>query len=339
MKYFHLFVLGFIVFIFNGCTPKIAIKTLNEPLLIDQNTKKMAIISLENDTIGQTQSIINELNSIYIDGVKYYTLIDQHNIDTLIQEKKLGNVDSFRVYSGSTQAKTILVGKVLSQNLSIGHFVKEQINYDRCILYEINKEKKEKKCLEYATMYIPCTTHDYDVQTSLQLVNIEDSTIIFSKLYTANDSDSFCSDSHKSFPNSNQIFTQLSQKIAKNFASDITPTYKYIQISTIDELDIPANKDQEIAFENSIEAIKNGNIDYALQTFQTLNSQLENKSIAVLYNLGLCNEALGYKENANSLYTLALHKSKVYNELIDQAVKRTADQIFLEEKLQPLLSH
>lgn len=339
MKYLHLFVLGFIVFIFNGCTPKIAIKTLNEPILINESTKKMAIVSFENDTIGQTDAIIKELNSIYIDGIKYYTLIDQHSIDTLIQEKKLGNVDSFRVYSGSTQAKAILIGKVLTQNLSIHHFTKEKINYDRCILYEKNKEKKERKCLEYATMYIPCTTQDYDVQTSMQLVNIEDSTILFSKIYNANDSYSFCSDRYYSFPNNNKIFTQLTQKIARNFASDITPTYKYIQISTIDELDISTNENQKILFENSIEAIKNGNIDFALQTFQTLNSQLENKSIAVLYNLGLCNEALGYKENANSLYTLALHKSKVYNELIDQAVKRTADQIFLEEKLQPLLKH
>lgn len=295
MSKIHLFVLTLGLLLFTGCTPKVAIKSLQAPKVINENTKKMAIIPFENDTIGQSDAIINELNSIYIDGIKYYTLINQESIDTLIQEKKLGNQDSFRVYSGATQAKSILLGKVLTQNLGYHRYTKEKTDYDRCIRYEHKHDKNHKekkkdrgKCLEYATIYIPCTEQRYDVQTLIQLANIEDSTILFSKTYDAQDSYSMCHDRNYSFPNSNTIFTKLTQKIAQSFMSDITPTYKYLSMETIDELDIEVSSEVESEFEKAIESIQNNNIQFALNTLENLDKKLHNQSIAVLYNLALC---------------------------------------------------
>ncbi len=343
MKFFvQLSFLGVLLLIFSGCTPKISIKTLQAPQIINPNTKKMAVIPFENDTIGQTQAIINELNSIYIDGIKYYTLLDQSSIDTLIQEKKLGNVDSFRVYSGSTQAKSILIGKVLEQNISYYNYVKEDIDYDYCIKFEHTKDRdkrNERKCVKYATFYIPCTKQTYDVTTNIQVINIEDSSILFSKNYTSQDSYSTCQDVRYVLPNPNRVFSKLTNKIAQNFMSDITPTHRYISIETIDSLDIKATKPQEQQFEKAIDAIENNNIPFAKDILDQLNIELSNSSATVLYNLGLCYEALGDKDTANSIYTLAMHKSIEYNSIIDQAVKRTADQLYLEKEIQPLLTH
>ncbi len=343
MKFFvQLSFLGVLLLVFSGCTPKITIKTLQAPKIINPNTKKMAVIPFENDTIGQTQAVINELNSVYIDGVKYYTLLDQSNIDTLIQEKKLGNIDSFRVYSGSTQAKSILIGKVLEQNVSYYNYVKEDIDYDYCIKFEHTKDRDkrdERKCLKYATFYIPCTKQTYDVTTNIQVINIEDSTILFSQDYSVNDTYSTCQDEHYTLPSPNRVFTELRNKIARKFMRDITPTHRYISIETIDSLDIEVTKSQKQQFQKSIDAIQNNNIPFAKSLLDQLNIELSNSSATVLYNLGLCHEALGDKDTANSIYTLAMHKSVEYNKIIDQAVKRTADQLYLEKEIQPLLTH
>ncbi|MEA1915786.1 MAG: hypothetical protein U9N30_10805, partial [Campylobacterota bacterium] len=257
MKYLiQSLILSSIVVVFTACTPKITVKTLNAPKVIDINTKQMAIVTFNNDNAGQTQAIESQLNSVYFNGIKYYTLINQHNIDTIIHEKKLNNQDGFRLYSGSTEAKSILTGQIDFNTTSYTKYHKEIKDYDYCLRFKGDKKdrqypkqiheksSKQTQCIKYAIQYVPCKKQQYDLQTTLKLINIEDSKILLSKTYVESSTHNKCRDDRRILPHLAQENTHLANAIAKRFVRDITPTYSYHNIDIIEEVELTLNENQ-----------------------------------------------------------------------------------------------
>jgi len=312
--------------LFSACTPKVMIKKVYAPQILNTNTKDIAVDYISNDSVNLSQKLKTKLNNIYIDGVKYYN-----------------------VYDDKTKANSILSGDINYNKVYEKEYYKKKTNYDYCLLFKgekyereygvlINHRIKHPVCLKYDFDFIPCIEKQQDLQATLKLTNTQDSSIILLKTYNSSSNTKRCANNRYIDDNQNN---KLAQDIADQFISDITPRYSYYKIDIIDDIDIKLTTQQKTKFEKAKDAIKNSNLTLAKNILEDLNKQTQNQSYTLLYNLALVSEALDDIYTANSLYkkaSLLNIKTDNHLKLIYKGLNRTNEQIATKDALAPLIN-
>jgi hypothetical protein len=320
-------ILASIVILFSACTPKVLVKKAYAPQILNQNTKNIAIQHISNDSVNLKEKLSRKLDSIYIDGVKYYNIYDNEN-----------------------KATSILSGSVDYNKVKEQRYTKEITNRDYCFLFKgeryerryavsINHRVKHPICLKYAKDIIPCIKKEHELQTTLKLTNSIDSSIILLKTYNSSTTTSHCINDNRNIYTQKIQNDKMANDIIDQFISDITPRYRYFKIDIIDKVDISLTKNQKSIFTKAIDAIKNSDIRYAKVLLTDLNQQINQQSSTILYDLGLVEESLGNIYSANSLYSKAVKTSnnQTHIDLIYSGLNRTNEQISTTKAIEPLI--
>ena len=309
---------SFSIIFFTGCSSKkLTIKSLHPSQIEKEKIQTIQVKRFFRDDINQTGFLKERIANKVIDGKKIFILKNDNNVDA------------------------ILDGEVVDSSLYYNTYYRTEIDYSRCRFYRYDEKSKTKNCVEYRIKHIPCENRDYNVTTSIRLLNPSSNEILFTKTYNKNRSENICFEYHY-YPyhtisrDKYEINTSLSNEIAKDILDDISPHYEYWDIQIIEKLDektVIFTKEQEKRFETAVELLDKGNLDVAKIEFEKLDNEFENKSFEVIYNLALISEAYNKLENAKNLYIKAkdLTTNLDYLDLANFAIVRTSKN--LEQKI------
>ena len=312
-----------IVFFFLGCSQKVQIKAIKSAKITNGSIKNIGVVAFENDSISQSVQINSAISNIKINNEKYFNLIDKKNIDLVLKEQKLNdsglvNLKGNTIQTGLSQVETLVVGEVLINDKSISFFREQRTNYRICI--KSYKKKGKTYCERYRNYKVHCQTNKYTVKTKINLINTKNAEILFTDTYEASSKYRHCSDDYNILPTKTIENTKLAKIIANKLLKDIAPSYVYFTLTLLDELNIDVNDKQDLLFENALKMIEHKRILKANQMLKTLNTQVNSKSYAVLYNLAITEELLGDINQAYSFLKQAENIALETDNIVDEIV-------------------
>ncbi len=312
-----LFILLTFSLFFSACSQKrITVSSLH-PGVIDKKYHTIKLSNFLNDNINQKAYLEEKLANKVINGQKIFNISYDNNTDVILR------------------------GEVLESSINYFLYYDERIDYNRCKRYKDIKKNKKRVCKEYRIIRIPCEQRDYKVATKIDMLNPQNNSLIFSKIYTSTHNKDVCFRNysrHGHFFHSNlpkdkyEINSMLAKRISNQIIEDISPHYAYFNVELMTSLDderIKYNDLLEDEFDLIIELLLEGHIKKAKEKLQKFDA----RSVEALYNLALVYEYENKLEDANSLYKQAykMTNNNDYLSLITQAINRT--QINLEEKI------
>ncbi len=320
LKTIILFTLGFL---FIGCISKqLTVKSLHPSLINDKKIYNVILEDFINDNVNQANYLEEKLVNATIDNQRVFNLKPTYK-----------NIDA------------IVTGEVIESSLFYDIYYDEETDYSRCWKYKYKDGKRTTKCLEYKERKIPCENRDYKLKTKVEVLNQKEE-LLFTKIYSKTRNKKVCFKNrhyynpffHKTL-NINrykyEINSQLAKEIANDIIKDISPHYRYQNITIIEKLEEDNNYDKntKIRFKNIVELLDNGNINISKKKLHNLNLTLQEKSHEVLYNLALTYEAKNELYKAKEYYLKASKYCKNLEnlKLIETAINRTS--INLENKI------
>ena len=315
---FNIFILIFIGFFISACSSKrLTIKSLHPSKIEKERIYTIKVDRFYHDDVNQTISLEN-----------------------IIENKVVDNKRIFLLKNNDFGTDAVIVGDVLNSSLNYETYYKTEKDYSRCRYYTYDEKNKKRRCMEYATRFIPCENRQYNVTTNIKLIKPITNVIIFSKTYDKSSHENICFDYspypfYRTTSDKYRVNSQIAEKIAQDIVDDISPHYVYYNINIIEELDNNNKlytKEDRKNFEKIVDLIENRNLDIAQAQLEALNEKFIN-SVEVMYNLALIYEANNKLEMANTLYVQAktLTLDVKYLDLINYAINRTS--INLEEKI------
>lgn len=315
---FNIFILIFIGFFISACSSKrLTIKSLHPSKIEKEKIYTIKVDRFYHDDVNQTISLENVIENKVVDNKRIF----------LLKDNDFGT-------------DAVIVGDVLNSSLNYETYYKTEIDYSRCRYYTYDEKNKKRRCMEYATRFIPCENRQYNVTTNIKLIKPITNDIIFSKTYDKSSHENICFDYspypfYRTTSDKYRVNSQIAEKIAQDIVDDISPHYVYYNINIIEELDDnnkSYTKEDKKNFEKIVDLIENRNLDIAQTQLEALNEKFIN-SVEVMYNLALIYEANNKLEMANTLYVQAktLTLDLKYLDLINYAINRTS--INLEEKI------
>lgn len=323
----------------NGCSQKTQIKAIKSGKVLDNNIKYIGVSTFKNDNVSQSSQIDSAISSVSIDGKKYFNLVDRKNIKRVMYEKRLndsGLVDLVNNNSstGLTEMKSLVTGNIDINSISTLEFQEERTDFNTCI--ESYERKGKTYCKEYRKYKVNCQTNQYNLQTKIKIIKIENSSTLFAKTYKTKSAYKHCSDDKNILPNKRSENTRLAGIVANKLILDIAPSYIYFNATLLDDLDIELNDKQENIFDNSLTMIKHKRIKKANQMLSKLNNQLNQKSFVVLYNLAITYESLGDIQKAYQLLEKAENISLEVGDIIEEisiAIRRVKNNLIEKQKV------
>lgn len=296
---FKLFTLAAALFIFGGCSQKVAIRAL-EPAEIDRAamTKKVSVAPFENDNLGLSNKIETNLVKEKIDNKEYFTVISRKDFDKIISEQKIQN-------SGLVDVSTVVgVGNLLGAQAIISGRVGQPAVKDTHF-YEERSECVDKKCKETKKYSVRCTKRAVGLSAEIRMVDISKGDIIYADTLNKTSEYKHCQDSSSGLPTAETALQALAYKIADDFSVKLIPQYRYFEVVLLDSPDIKYSSQEEKLLEASLEYIRQNRLDKAEKLLVDLIDSTGQKSYVPFYNLGVIKEAQGVYVEAQKYYKMA----------------------------------
>ena len=293
----YIFLAG-IVFM-SGCAQNVRIKALNPAEVGEMAAKKkVAISGFRSDDVGLSAKIETMIAKHKLDNKKYFTVLSRKDMDKVMAEQKL---QSSQLMDEKT---AIRVGKLVGAQALVNGTVIASGTEDS---YQEDREKclkyvKDQGCVKYKHYRVTCNTTQAGLSASLNIVDVENGTILYADTLTKNYSADSC--------RSGQIYTKaqalqaMSNQVADEFVYKLTPHYVSFEVELLDSIEFSVTDEQEATFENALEFLKMGRTDKAEQLMSKVHDELNGQSYVVAYDLGLIKESLGELDDAKKLYAL-----------------------------------
>ncbi len=216
-------------------------------------------------------------------------------------------------------AEAIINGEITTAHGTSGSYTERR---KRCKKY--NKEKKE--CVRYEYYYVRCNTTKATLASNINIVSVESGSVIHGESYNKNYEADSCK-TYRRVLSPNEALQRLSDGIAYEFVSKLTPKYIYFQVALLDEIELDATSKQEDKLENALKYIEANRIDKAEQILEELLDEFDGRSYVVAYNLAVVKEAGGKFDEAKNLYSLADEITQEPVDELNEALVRIDDLI------------
>ena len=327
-----IFLVFFLLFVGCSSRPMVTIKAIKASKVTNPAIRDIAVLPFKNDEVSQAQQIEAKLDNAYINGKKYFNVVDRENLKQLLKEQKLndsGLVNAKKILKlGINQIQSIVVGKVLVNSQTPTRFTEKRVDRSTCAQYRYVNTKRGsyKYCVKYRTYTVSCQGKEYHLKTQIKVLAIEGGNLIFANTYSKSSFEKHCSDDSFTLPDKITENTRLASYIAQDFVNDIAPHYVYFSTYLLDDLDVDTNED---LFEASLKLIKANRIKKANKILLKLYKSSK-PSYVISYDLALTYEALGNLEKALSLYEqaedIAITQGEVLQD-IEKAINRVKKNI------------
>jgi tetratricopeptide (TPR) repeat protein len=302
MKSLHIkwFFLGVTLLMFSGCVSQRMEVLMVQPAEVEgiKNGSKIAISDLSGSAKSEIQQKLkNEITNKKFNGKTYLSFSGNENADLMV-----------------------------SGNMNVD--VKESW-YDRvfnvCSMYDYYRHGPV--CVMYVTQRTRCDVADVVVNGNLELKSKKENKTLLSKNYN----ESYVADScinryysvnPKNMGSASDVVSMLTQRVAEDFVSRVTPTNYSMSVPLIDDAETFLTYDQRQRMKVSLAYLKQGRVSVADDMLKQILSETKEKSAVIAYNYGVIQESYGNTKQALDLYILAEKNSKKPNNLISDAIIR-----------------
>lgn len=317
MKSSHLLFVFAIALLLNGCAQKVTVKAL-EPAEVSgaANTKNIAVTPFHRDYVNLADKIEVSISKQRIDGKPYFTVINRTDLDTIISEQKIQN-------SGLMDESTAVeVGNLLGAQAIISGSVNPPSLHDDHYYVERTKCKgkgDDRKCWE---VKVSCKKRTIALSAQIRMVNVSTGEIIYADNVSRQQQWSHCADDSRTIPSKQSGTQYLANSIASNFAYKLTPHYRHISVTLLEDPDMEYSDHQEKLLENALLYIEQARYDKAEQLLRRLIESTASQSYVPFYNIGVIYEARGNFLEAQHYYKAADKLTIEPVEEINRAVNR-----------------
>ena len=290
---------AFISILYTSCAQKVGFKVL-EPAQIDRmaTVKKIAVSDFANDKVGLSRKIEAKLSSFRIDNKTFFTVVSRNDLNKIISEQKLQN-------SGLVDDENIVkVGELIGAQAIISGHVSPATQQDS-YFYEERLRCANSKCSKLETYSVRCMKRVVELSAELRVVDIAKGDIIYAQNLSKKSTFKHCSDDSRALPSREMAAQDLAQRIANDFTYKLTPHYKHLDVSLLDDPDLDYTDKQEKLLEISLKYIEQGRYDKAEKFLMDLIDSTNAKSYVAFYNLGVIKEAQGNYKEAKEYYEYA----------------------------------
>jgi tetratricopeptide (TPR) repeat protein len=288
-------------FFITGCAQKVNIRAL-EPAEIDRvaYTKKITVTNFANDRVGLSRKIEANLASFKIDSKNYFTIVSRNDFEKIINEQKLQN--SGLVEQGTAVSVGELIGAQAIISGNVGSPTAQDSDF-----YEPRVRCADKKCEKLSYYNVRCRKRVVGLSAEVRVVDVQKGDIIFADRLNKNAVYKHCSDDSRPLPSREMAAEKLSGAMANEFTYRLTPHYRNISVSLLEEPDLDYSDKQEKLLEVSLTYIEQGRVDKAEQFLTELIDSTDSQSYVAFYNLGVVKESQGKYEEAKEYYDYADH--------------------------------
>jgi len=326
MKKYIVFMAMFFILLFSACVQKVGFKVL-EPAQIDRmaTLKKIAVSEFTNDRVGLSGKIESKLSNFYIDKQQFFTVVSRSDFSKIIAEQKLQN-------SGLVNDTNIVkVGELIGAQAIISGNVGSATKQDS-YYYEERLRCANSKCSKLETYPVRCMKRVVGLSAELKVVDVSKGDIVYAQNLSQNESFRHCADDSRAIPSKGMVAQNLADKIADAFTYKLTPHYKQLNVTLLEDPDLDYSDAQEKLLKNSLIYIKQGRYDKAEKLLGQLVDSTNEKSYVPFYNLGVIKEAQGKYVEAKEYYADADNLMIDPVEEINRAVVRINSLIIKHKK-------
>lgn len=303
------------VILVSGCAQKVRIKAL-QPAEIGAmaSKKKVAVSKFKNDSVGLSGKIESQIAKQKLNKKRYFTVLSRKDMAKVIAEQKL---QSSELMDETTSARVgkligaqaIINGEIASANAESSSYMEDR---EKCLQYY-----KDGGCAHYRYYKVKCDTTQAAVSANINIVNVETGSIIYGDTISKEYSADSCKAGKKGLGmlidmgpkqilSKGQALNRLASNIASDFVYKLTPNYIYFSVTLIDKIELKNVADaQAKKFEIALGYIKAARYDKSKKLLSQLMDELNGKSYAVAYVLGVVYEATGNFDKAKEVYTVA----------------------------------
>ena len=292
--------------------------------------KKLAVFNVSGDHDGTfTGQIESFLANIKVSNKTYFTLVERSHLDKIMTEQKMTSSsglfkDKDAVKLGELAgADTLIMGSVKLPRVESKSYRKPQ---------KVCRSRNSKgECIWWGTQYQTCTDKHASVDYNLKAVSVEKGTIIFTKVYDGQTSNTHCSGgSVKTLFGGNKNVSDAEMqrdaiKIAFNkMRQDVAPYTITVSIEFMEDTS-GMNDAGKTSFKQAMEFVKAKRMDRACELFQRASGQA-GKHVTLLYNMGVCAEIGGDMDKAERMYEQADRSTTKPVDVIGKALNRVKER-------------
>lgn len=307
-----------IALLLGGCAQKVTVKAL-EPAEVSgaANTKTIAVTPFHRDGVNLADRIEVAIANQRVDAKPYFTVVNRTDLNKIIAEQKIQNSglmdESTAVEVGNLLgAKAIISGSVNAPTVSNSNYY---VTRKKC-----RGKGEEKVCWD---VRVTCTKRTIGLSAQIRMVNVSTAGIIYADSVSRQKQWRRCADSSSGALPSEQAGAQyLANVIANDFAYKLTPHYRRITVTLLEDPDMAYSDHQEELLENALLYIEQARYDKAEKLLRRLLESTASQSYVPLYNIGVIYEVRGNFAEAQHYYKAADDLTVQPVEEINRAVNR-----------------
>lgn len=220
----------------------------------------------------------------------------------------------------SQGSEAILVGEVILANVQDRRSSTTQFICDQAA----NPKKLVSKCVSGRNVTVPCLSRSASMQVQVRLIDAKTGNTVFSQAIAKDASSEACG--NDSPADGGVLLGKAQAAVVDEVMRKIVPHERRMAISLMDpddQIRSPANKER---FAGAIKFATGGRMDRACEMLREVYEQ-ERESVALNYDLGVCEEAAGAFWKANEHYRIADRLTNAPNTLITAALARNEQNI------------
>ena len=182
-----------------------------------------------------------------------------------------------------------------------------------------NSKKLIKKCLSGYNKQISCIDRSANVGVNLRLIDVKSGAQVYSESLVKSINSKGCGD--EKIDDAATLMGKLHSQLVQEVMAKIVPHERMVSRTLMPADKYEGSAGSKERFAGAVQFAQEQRMDRACETFRDLYSS-DKESVALSYNLGLCEESEGHLARASELYGAADRLSSAPNKLVNEALAR-----------------
>ena len=294
-----------VLLFFSGCASKVTYAHVSPaPVHEAAMVKTVTVLPFYNDTNGLGNRIESRLSQTWTGGKPFYTLV---------------------VAPDAREAARLGADAVISGEVNGAYALDDRFTEER--QHCVKHHKEDKECKEWRTVRIPCLRRTLFYSATVRISDARTGRLFYTMPVDKQLSGEKCRDESDGLPDVITGLTAMAEEAAGEFCDMITPHTVYRTVELLDEPDVPLN-------DAAVEAGDDGRFQAARNLLASLSEGAGAASVAVWYDLGAMEEALGDPHKALAAYGRANQLAGGGDALVSSGVERVRNRINDDHRLE-----
>lgn len=226
-----------------------------------------------------------------------------------------GDVRSLVTAAKAKGSDAVLTGEVIRSDVRDERSSKEEYV---CTATE-NSKKLIKKCLSGYNKQVSCTDRIANLRVNMRLIDVKTGAQVYSESIDKSTNSKGCGEER--VDDAATLMGKLHYQVVQDVMAKIVPHERMVSLALMPADKYEGSAGSKERFAGAVQFAQERRMDRACETFRDLYVS-DKESVALSYNLGVCEEAEGHLARASELYGAADRLSATPNKQVSEALAR-----------------